>query len=104
MFTARERNDAASARICTHRPAFEAAPAPEPAEDAWDSWAGLLVLGTRDSGGDPEAAMCTEPVGGFGTVNASLIALPRTGALHGAPVWLFAAGPPDRYPFEKIEI
>ncbi len=104
MFTARERNDAASARIRTHLAAFEAAPAPEPAAGAWEPWAALLARGARDSGGDPEAAMCIAPVDGFGTVNASLIALPRAGAPRTAPLWHFAAGPPDRHPFERIDI
>ncbi len=104
MFTARERNDPASARIHTHLAAFEAAPAPEPGMEDWQSWAALLARGARDSGGDPEAAMCIAPVGGFGTVNASLIALPRASAPRTAPLWHFAAGPPDRHPFERIEI
>ena len=103
MFTARERNDGASARIRTHLAAFEAAPPPEPAQGDWRSWAALLALGARDSGGDQEAAMCIEPAHGFGTVNASLIALPRPGLPGVPPLWLFAAGPPDRHAFEKVE-
>ena len=103
MFTARERNDFESARIRTHLAAFEAALPPDPELGAWDDWAALLARGASDSGGDPEAAMCIEPVGGFGTVNASLIALPRPGRPDATPVWLFAAGPPNRHPFESIE-
>ena len=102
MFTARERNDANSARIRTHLAAFEAAAAPDPAGGAWDSWAAMLARGARDSGGDPEAAMCIDSIRGFGTVNASLIALPRYGQSGLTPVWLFAAGPPDRHAFERI--
>ena len=48
--------------------------------------------------------MCIEPTGGFGTVNASLIALPRPGMADAAPVWLFASGPPNRHPFETVAI
>ena len=48
--------------------------------------------------------MCIEPVGGFGTVNASLIALPRPGRADIRPLWLFAAGPPNRHPFEIVEV
>ena len=102
MFTARERNDRASARIRTHLAAFETAPPPEPARGDWGSWAALLARGAGDSGGDADAAMCIEPVGGFGTVNASLIALPRPGPPATRPVWLFAPGPPARYSFENI--
>ena len=104
MFTARERNDSESARIRTHLSDFEAAAPPDPARGAWQSWAALLARGRADSGGDPEAAMCIEPQAGFGTVNASLIALPRQGRPGTAPVWLFAAGPPDRHAFEGVEI
>ena len=104
MFTARERNDAQSARIRTHLAAFEAAPPPDPDRGAWGEWAALLARGAHDSGGDAEAAMCIEPAGGFGTVNASLIALPRPGRVDVRPVWLFAAGPPNRHPFESVEI
>ena len=104
MFTARERNDSESARIRTHLGAFEAATPPAPEQEAWEDWAALLARGADESGGDPEAVMCIEPTGGFGTVNASLIALPRPGRPDVNPVWLFAPGPPNRHPFENIEI
>ncbi len=104
MFTARERNDFESARIRTHLADFEAAAPPDPERGAWDDWAALLARGVHDSGGDAEAAMCIEVIGGFGTVNASLIALPRPGRPGITPVWRFAAGPPNRHLFENIEI
>ena len=104
MFTARERNDANSARIRTHLAAFESVLPPDPERGAWEEWAALLARGTSDSGGDPEAAMCIEPTGGFGTVNASLIALPRPGRPGATPVWRFAPGPPNRHLFETIDI
>ena len=104
MFTARERNDRGSARIRAHLAAFDSAAAPDPERDAWQSWAALLARGRDASGGDSKAAMCIEPMGGFGTVNASLIALPHAGRPGLAPVWLFANGPPNNYAFEKIEI
>ena len=104
MFTARERNDPASARIRAHLAPFEAAPPPEPGRGAWQSWAALLARGEDESGGDADAAMCVETTGGFGTVNASLIALPRSGRPGVAPIWLFASGPPNRHAFETIHI
>ncbi len=103
MFTAHERNDDASSRIRVHLPAFEAAAPPDPERGTWRSWETLLAS-TGDSGEDPLAAMCIEPVGGFGTVNASLIALPRPDRPGSAPVWLFAGGSPDRNKFEMITI
>ena len=96
MFTAGERNDRESPRVRTHLPAFEAAPPPEPARGVWCSWAALLAR----AGGDSREAMCLAPEGGFGTVNASLIALPHPG--RHAPVWLFAPGPPNRHAFEAV--
>lgn len=104
MFTARERNDAKSARIRSHLAAFETAPPPDPERNAWEEWAALLARGAADSGGDPGAAMCIEPAGGFGTVNASLIALPRPGQPGIGAVWRFALGPPNRHPFVNIEL
>ena len=104
MFTARERNDAESARIRTHLAAFEAAQPPDPEQGIWEEWSALLARGTGDSEGDPEAVMCIEPVGGFGTVNASLIALPRPGRPDATLVWRFAPGPPNRHLFENVDL
>ena len=43
---------------------------------------------------------------GFETVSSSLIALPATGRLLAeekiSPQWLFAAGRPDRFPYQAI--
>lgn len=102
MFTAGERNDRESPRIRAHLPAFEAAALPEPARGAWQSWTALLA-NTGSVDGDGREAMCVAPEGGFGTVNASLIALPRPGRPGPAPVWLFAPGPPNRHAFEAIK-
>ncbi len=103
MFTAHERNDAASPRIRTHLPAFEAAPPPEPARGLWQSWETLLAR-KAEAGAESQAAMCVAPAGGFGTVNASLIALPRPGPSRTGPVWRFAAGPPDRNLFVPVDL
>ena len=53
MFTARERNDAKSARIRTHLEDFEAAAPPDPERGAWDDWAALLARGGARLGRRP---------------------------------------------------
>jgi uncharacterized protein with NRDE domain len=94
MITAGEVDDEASARVARHLPRFRAAPMPDPARGDWHSWRALLA----DSLGPAAAQMNVSPRGGFGTVSASLLALPD----HGNPVWLFAAGPPDQALFQPV--
>lgn len=93
MVTAHPPNDAASPRTARHLPRFRAA-APPRAGD-WGAWPALLA----DSGGAADAALNVPPLGGFGTVSASLVALDS-----GRREWLFAPGPPDRTPFAPIEL
>jgi len=42
--------------------------------------------------------MNVEPRAGYGTACSSFVAWPE----RGAPVWLFAAGPPDQAAFEPV--
>ncbi|HSR71205.1 MAG TPA: hypothetical protein VLL72_02380, partial [Kiloniellales bacterium] len=53
-------------------------------------------------------AMTVRLPSGFGTVSSSLIALPAPSRSLDRPslqpVWLFAPGPPDRTPFEPVEL
>jgi hypothetical protein len=44
--------------------------------------------------------MCVVTESGFGTVSSAVLALPQPGP--NAPIWRFAAGPPDRSPFAPI--
>lgn len=62
-------DDPGHPRIARHRPAFLAAPPPEPPD--WSAWEGLLA----DAGGGPREQLCIPPRDGFGTVSASLLAL-----------------------------
>ncbi|MGC2853884.1 NRDE family protein [Novispirillum sp. DQ9] len=111
MLTAFELNDAAAdPRIALHRPRFLAAPPPDPETGSWESWQALLAsreAGPPDAGVSRGAAMCFQMDTGFGTRSSSLIALPSPEravlkAPAADPVWLFAAGPPDRAPYSRV--
>ncbi len=95
IVTAHDPDDPASARGMAHRPRFQAAPAPDPGRDDWTAWIGLL---SDASGG--ATAINVPARDGFGTVCASLVGLPA----EGTPVWLFAAGPPDRTRFVHVPL
>jgi len=104
MMTAHDLNDPASARISYHLPRFRAAPPPDPDAGNWQAWASLLASKERAPDALPRDAMTVVTDFGFGTVSSSLIALP--GAKKGAhkPLWLFAAGPPDKVAHEPVTI
>lgn len=89
MLTAGEPDDVARPRIARHLPRFMAAPIAQ--------WGALLA----ERGGAREEQLNIDAAenDGFGTVCASLVNLPRNGtATHD-----FAAGPPDRTEFRRIE-
>ncbi len=94
MVTAHDPNDVASLRVRTHLPHFQAAAPPDPAADDWAGWTRLL----QDRSGPRGGAINVPEEGGFGTVSTSLAAI----SAEGVPVWRFAAGPPDRAPFDPI--
>ncbi|MBM3483982.1 MAG: NRDE family protein [Alphaproteobacteria bacterium] len=102
MLTAHDLDSPESARVRFHRPRFEAAAAPDPAAGRWSSWETLLASRESEPDSAPFGAMRVETDTGFGSVNASLIALPapRPGAVR--PLWRFAAGAPGRTPFEDV--
>jgi hypothetical protein len=88
MVTAGEPDDFTRPRIAKHLPRFAAAPTAQ--------WSALLA----DKSGPREVQLNVVAAehGGFGTVCASLVTLPRGGtATHD-----FAAGPPDISPFKRI--
>ncbi len=85
MVTAHDPNDFDSPRVARHLPRFRPAPAPD--ADEWRAWRSLLA----DQSGGPGEQLNVTPRAGFGTGSSSLIGLPR----DGAPIWLFASGPPD---------
>ena len=95
MVTARDPNDLTSPRVARHLPRLQQAASPRPPQD-WASWSSILA----DRSGPIESQINVAPHGGFGTVCASLIGLPA----QGRPVWLFAAGPPDREAFAPVTL
>jgi len=92
MVTAHPPNDLTSARTARHLPRFVAAHPPEPPD--WGAWPTLLA----DSEGGAAQALNVPPLGGFGTVCSSLIALGASGERH----WHFAPGPPDRTDYVRL--
>ena len=101
MLTAGELNDATSARVRRYLPLFRAAEPPDPDRSDWSSWQ-LLLAATAGETGDPRDAMCIRTEGPYGTVSASLIALPP--AVTEKAVWLYADGPPDGTDFARVAL
>lgn len=103
MLTAHDLNDrAGSARTARYLDRFRAAPPPDPQAGDW--WAWEMLLGSTDHApsAGPGGAMTITGPGEFGTGSAAMIALPAPGA--GRPMFRFAAGRPDRTPFESIDL
>jgi uncharacterized protein with NRDE domain len=94
MVTAFDPNDTDSPRVARHLPRFRAASAPD--TDDWRGWRAVLA----DSSGTSVQQLNVRPRDGFGTVCSALLGLPA----KGMPQWLFAAGPPDAAPFEKVAL
>lgn len=95
VVTAHDPNDADSPRAQALLPRFAGADAPDPSLGNWAAWQALLA----DSSGPRGVALNVPHEGGFGTICSSLIGLPASGD----PVWLFAAGPPDRTEFRPLQ-
>ncbi|MBU2091807.1 MAG: NRDE family protein [Alphaproteobacteria bacterium] len=103
MLTAHDLDDPQSARILHHKPRFEAATAPNPDTGDWQDWQALMASTEHEESAGPRGAMTIHGEGGFGTVSASLIALPRPRIEKtGRPVWLFSAGAPDTAAFAPV--
>ena len=102
MITAYDLNDPASPRISCYRSQFETARAPDPETGDWSDWQTLLAARSNVSKG-PSVMNVSEP-DGFGTISSSLSALPAADRLGVKPVWLFAAGPPDRARYVSVEL
>ena len=81
-------------RIGRHLPRFQAAARPAPPD--WGSWTALLSDRSLPAGSE----LNIPPRSGFGTSNSSLVGLPASIDMPAS--WMFAAGPPDRVPFETI--
>ena len=104
MLTAGDLNDPTSPRIQAFLPKFSTASVPTPDTGDWSDWQTLMGSGTEN--GAPTAAMCFRTDTGFGTSSNALVALPSAeGALRDPPAqiqWLFAPGPPDTTPYERV--
>jgi uncharacterized protein with NRDE domain len=100
MLTAHDLNDPRSTRIKNYLPQFQSARVPDPEANDWAVWVRLLA--DRGGNGDIEASMNIVTDAGFGTVCSALIALPSDARPELKPVWRFAAGAPDRVPFEPV--
>jgi hypothetical protein len=104
MITAMELNDQRAPRIATYQPRFSAATPPAPGAGRgvhdWEEWV-ALISETNDID-DPEhnRAMTVVSNHGYGTVSASLVALPAPD--KGKPSWLFAPGRPGETPFDPV--
>jgi len=95
MVTAHDPDDPDSPRVARHLARFQATAAPDPAQ-GWGAWQSLVA----DRGGPAGEQLNVVPRAGFGTVCASLLALPR----QGPPIWRFAAGPPHQAPFQPVTL
>ncbi|BDG71896.1 NRDE family protein [Roseomonas fluvialis] len=100
MVTAHDPNDPDSPRIRRHLPRFRASPVPDPATDAWIAWETLLADDTPDPVDGAAAMLNIAPLGGFGTVSSSLLAL----GAHGQVTWRFCAGRPAPGRFVRLDL
>lgn len=99
MITAQDLNDPGSRRIEAFWPRFREAAAPDPEAGEWSAWTALMA--DRNSpDDDPRNAMTIVTEGDYGTVCASLVALPAVGP----PRLWFAPGRPAECAFEPVDL
>ncbi len=104
MVTAYDLDDRSSPRIRRYLDRFRAARTPDPDGGDWRDWERLLASRIGAAGENDEGALCVATEFGFETVSSSLIALPGVDGRSRLPVWRFAAGRPDRTPFEDVPL
>ncbi|MFN4281157.1 MAG: NRDE family protein [Alphaproteobacteria bacterium] len=109
MITANDLNDRSSPRIRDYLPRFQAARPPDPDPNDpmggdWGDWPALM--GRRDHAADagPRGALNIVTDTAYGTVSSSLIALPKLQNPPKPPVWLFAAGRPDKASYQRVKL
>lgn len=104
MLSDTELDDSGHPRIRSYLQRFRSAEIPDPQHDHQQTWQDLLASRTYPAEAGPEAAMNLEECpNGFGTVSSALIAVLAPG-FASPPRWLHAAGPPDRFPFEPVDL
>jgi hypothetical protein len=101
MLTAYDVNDETSARIRRYLPRLRDARVPDPERGDWADWQAVLSSRESDVSGPQEGAMNVSTEIGFGTVSSLFVALPAR-ERRVKPKFLFAAGQPDRAPFEAV--
>ena len=105
MLTARDLNDVTDPRIAANLARVRALPAPAPERpDGWAAWTALQGLPADPGASSPAAGLCFALDSGFATVSAAQIAVPAPAIDGPAPVFRFAAGPPDRTPFAPVPL
>lgn len=102
MLAAGDLDDVRLARIRIHLPRFRAQSEPDPECDEWAGWPRLLAERSYAEADGPCSAMNLDLPDGFGTVCSHLLAIPRFAGFNRRPRFRFAAGPPDRAPFEPV--
>lgn len=104
LIAADDLNDARSPRLA-RLSVFQAAPVPDPQRaQSWQPWErGLADRQFREADG-PIGALCVVTDHDYGTVSASLIALPAATRADCGPIWRFAAGRPGETPFEPVPV
>jgi len=85
-------------------PLFRAAALPDPEKGDWTAWQELLGCRIWDGDAGPRGAMCIVTDTGYGTGSSALVALPSMQRSGVSPVFLFAAGRPDRTPWLPVAL
>lgn len=102
MIAADDLDDPRSPRLA-FLPQFRAAPPPGPLQpESWQPWERLLADSRYAPEAGPIGALCVVTDRDYGTVSASLLALPAAGRTDLAPVWRFAPGRPGTVPFRTV--
>ena len=104
MLSATELDDPGYPRIAHYLERFRTAEPPDPYQGRWQEWMDLLSNRTYPAHANPATAMNLELPGGFGTVSSALIAVPSFPGNPSQVQWLHADGPPDRIPFEPVDL
>ncbi|NBC32450.1 MAG: hypothetical protein GVY13_07215 [Alphaproteobacteria bacterium] len=103
MIAADDMDDPRSPRLA-RLPLFQTVPAPDPLlPETWQPWERLLADSHYVPDDGPIGALCVVTDRDYGTVSASLLALPAADRADLAPVWRFAPGRPGRTAFRSVD-